>query len=170
MWVGSSAPGRASCTTAAAFLWIPVLISRQVTGSAENGRSMMQSKGEYNINLRLQDLRVSICTMKKTRHHPRRVTAELERTGMGIRTARIRRRMTQGELATRAGTTIPTISKIERGSPGTSIGLYMKVLWILGLLKEFEAIADPARDEQGLILEAARAPKRVRPKSASNDF
>ncbi len=108
--------------------------------------------------------------MKKSQYHPRRIIGELERIGAGIRTARTRRRMTQGELATRAGTTIPTISKIERGSSGTSIGLYMKVLWILGLFKEFEAIADPARDEQGLILEAARAPKRVRPKTASNDF
>jgi transcriptional regulator with XRE-family HTH domain len=108
--------------------------------------------------------------MKKQQYLPQRVTSELERIGAGIRTARTRRRMTQAELAERVGTTFHTVSKMERGAPGTSVGLYMKALWVLGLLEGLGRVADPAADEEGLILEAARAPKRVRAKQVSNDF
>jgi transcriptional regulator with XRE-family HTH domain len=108
--------------------------------------------------------------MKKRQYLPAKVKSELERIGSGIRTARSRRRMTQAELAERVGTTFHTISKMERGAPGTGIGLYMKALWVLGLLGGVAGVADPSLDEEGLILQAARAPKRVRAGQVSNDF
>ena len=87
------------------------------------------------------------------------------RIGAGIRTARVRRRMTQTELATRVGITFQTIIRMERGSPGTSMGHYMKALWVLGLLDTMAAVADPARDAVNGIFEyeynesADQAPK-----------
>lgn len=108
--------------------------------------------------------------MKRRQQLPRKVAIELERIGIGIRTARTRRQMTQIELAERVGTTFHTISKMERGAPGTSIGLYMKALWVLGLLGHMAQVADPSHDDEGIVLEASRASKRVRTKQASNDF
>jgi transcriptional regulator with XRE-family HTH domain len=78
--------------------------------------------------------------------------------------------MTQVELAERVGTTFHTIGKIEKGMPGTSIGSYMKAIWVLGLLGTVAEVADPDRDREGLILEAARASKRARKRKLSNDF
>ena len=95
---------------------------------------------------------------------PSEVERQLRRIGSGIRTARMRRRMTQGELAERIDISWHTVRSMERGSPGTGIGLYLKALWVMGLWEDIALIADPQRDSEGLILEAGRRGKLVRPK------
>jgi len=106
-----------------------------------------------------------------TRALPIAVEAELGRMGRGIKTARLRRRMTQEELADRVDASWHTIRKIEEGAPTTGIGLYLKAMWVLGIFDEVRALADPARDEEGLVLEAGRRGERARPSRTLNrDF
>ncbi len=102
---------------------------------------------------------------------PSEVLSQLGRIGHGIKTARMRRRMTQKELAERTGTSWHTIRKIERGSPGTGFGYYLKALWVLGIFEEVRLLAHPERDREGIILEAASRGTRARGRrSLSRDF
>lgn len=94
--------------------------------------------------------------------------------GLGdrIRIARIRRRMSQDELADACGIGRRTLYRIESGGAGIAVGHIFAVLWKLGLLNTASALADPDQDEHGKILEAARLPQRVRSGAAAvdNDF
>lgn len=102
---------------------------------------------------------------------PLEVTSAVQRLSENIRLARVRRRMSQEELAQACGITRKTLYGLEKGAPGTTIRTAFAVLWKLGLLDTAAAIADPDADEHGKILEAARRPKRVRhPVDNDNDF
>lgn len=97
------------------------------------------------------------------------VELALKRLGENIARARIRRRLKQVELASKAGLTRPTVTRIERGQPTTAIGAYFSVIWAMGLEKEIANLASPDRDEEGKVLEAARQPKRVSDRRSLND-
>ena len=64
--------------------------------------------------------------------------------------------------AERAAISRATLSKIERGDEGVSLGAYAKILFILGMLDWLTQLADPAFDQIGLGLEAESLPKRIR--------
>ena len=109
--------------------------------------------------------------MKRMQALPSEILSQLGQIGHGIKTARMRRRMTQKELAESAGTSFHTIRKIERGSPGTGIGYYLKALWVLGIFEDVRLLANPERDREGIILEAAGRGTRARGRlSLSRDF
>ena len=102
---------------------------------------------------------------------PSGILSELGRIGYGIKTARMRRRMTQQELAERVGASWHTIRKIEKGSPVTGIGYYLKALWVLGIFEDVRLLADPERDREGIVLEAAARGTRARHRRTLNrDF
>jgi DNA-binding XRE family transcriptional regulator len=102
---------------------------------------------------------------------PMAVTSAVLRLGENVRLARVRRSLSQAELAHACGITRKTLYALEKGAPGTTIGTAFTVLWKLGLLDTAPALADPEADEHGKILEAARRPKRVRhPVDNDNDF
>lgn len=93
------------------------------------------------------------------------------RLGEHIRLARVRRRISQQELAQACGITRKTLYALEKGAQGSTLATLLAVLWKLGLLSTANALADPDADEHGRILEAARRPRRVRPPAdADNDF
>lgn len=100
--------------------------------------------------------------MKTSEALPSDVLSQLTRIGHGIKTARLRRRMTQEQLAERVDTSWHTIRRIERGKPTTGIGLYLRAMWVLGIFEEVRFLADPVRDREGLILEEARRGDRAR--------
>ncbi len=81
--------------------------------------------------------------------------------GQHIRIARLRRRWTVAELAQKAGINRNTLTALELGKPGTSLGTYVTVLWVLGLDSTLEAIAHPDSDLHGKALEAARRLRRA---------
>ena len=102
---------------------------------------------------------------------PYEVTTAARQLGDRLRLARKRRKMTQGEMAAAAGVTRKTLTNLESGAPGVSLGVMLTVLWKLGLLDSASALADPDADEHGKTLELARMPQRVRtPSAADNDF
>lgn len=66
-----------------------------------------------------------------------------------------------------------TARAAERGKLSTSIAVYVALAWALGLEQEFGALLDPGRDIEGLALEQARSPQRVRgpaPARFEDDF
>lgn len=75
------------------------------------------------------------------------------------------------DLAERAGVSRTTVEAIERGDLATSIGAYVRALWVMGLDKELELVADPGLDREGLALEFSMQNKRVRVgKGLTNEF
>jgi len=95
----------------------------------------------------------------------------MQRLGESVRLARVRRNLSQEELAQACGITRKTLYALEKGAPGATLATVFTVLWRLGLLDTAAALADPDADEHGKILEASRRPKRVRqPAGSDNDF
>jgi transcriptional regulator with XRE-family HTH domain len=88
----------------------------------------------------------------------------LENLGENIKLARLRRRLSTQQVSERADISRPTLSAIEKGKPTVSIGLYVQVLFVLGLAEDFLKVAND--DELGRKLQDARlmvkerAPKR----------
>lgn len=90
---------------------------------------------------------------------PAAVEDALNRLGLNIRIARLRRKLTRKELAGRIGVSRQVLAEIEKGKPTTAIAAYLGTLWALGLLRQLRDVADPDRDEEGKTLERARSPK-----------
>lgn len=78
---------------------------------------------------------------------------------MRIREARLRREISQSLIAERASVSRPTITRIENGDPGVSIGAYAMVLQSLGLLEGWSHIADSLGDQLAEEQLRKRAPK-----------
>lgn len=104
-----------------------------------------------------------------TAHPPAAVAAALQGLGRNIRTARLRRTLTQTALAERIGVSRFVVADVERGKPTTSVAAYLGALWALGLLDQMGQVADPANDAEGVALERARAPKRARRRRVLDD-
>ncbi len=93
-----------------------------------------------------------------------KTAAMLKQLGENLRLARLRRRVSAKLEAERAGISIATLTKIEQGVSGVSIGSYIQVLVTLNLEQDILKVA--ADDELGRKLQdlglpvRARAPKR----------
>lgn len=99
------------------------------------------------------------------------VTSRIRKLGARIRVARKRRGYTIAEVAAKAHINRNTLTALELGKPGVEIGAYVTVLWVLGLDRSLETIADPDRDAHGKTLEMARSPQRVRkPRTSKNEY
>jgi transcriptional regulator with XRE-family HTH domain len=70
-------------------------------------------------------------------HTQRRAAALGER----LRAARLRRRMSETELATRALVSRPTIRRLEAGDSTVSFAVLASVLDVLGLVEDLDGIA-----------------------------
>jgi hypothetical protein len=90
------------------------------------------------------------------------VARALRKLGHDIRDARRRRRIPVAVMAARASISRTTLSKVEKGSPGVSLGIYATVLFVLGLAHRLADVADPGTDVLGLELEQERLPQRIR--------
>lgn len=93
---------------------------------------------------------------------PLPVSRLLHKLGRDIRDARRRRRIPVAIMAERASISRTTLSKVEKGDPGVSVGIYATVLFVLGLVERIGDLADAGTDAVGLQLEDDRLPKRIR--------
>lgn len=93
---------------------------------------------------------------------PLPVKRALKKLGNDLRDARKRRRIPMWLAAERAGISRATLSKIEKGDEGVSLGAYSKILFVLGMIQRLVELADPKFDLLGLGLEAKSLPKRIR--------
>lgn len=86
--------------------------------------------------------------------------------GRLIKNARRAQRMPITELAMRAGTSHPTIIRIEAGKPGAALGTVLSVMEQLGLLPLITGLRDIKSED----LLAQQAPSRGRSKAPSSDM
>lgn len=85
----------------------------------------------------------------------------LAELGRDLRAARLRRRMAAADLALRAGVSLSTIGRLERGDPGVGVGTLADVLVAMGLIKRLGELVDIRQDELGLALTAKHTPRRA---------
>src|SRR5271156_4989539 len=95
---------------------------------------------------------------------PPKVKRALAKLGADIGVARKKRHLTTLMMAERLGVAKSTYFKIEKGDPTVAMGAYAMAFFVLGFDDALGQIVDPGHDAQGLLLDAERLPKRVRPR------
>jgi transcriptional regulator with XRE-family HTH domain len=65
-------------------------------------------------------------------------------------------------MAERTGLAKGTYLRIEKGDPSVALGAYAMALFVLGFGEVFTNLTDARGDEEGLLLDEERLPKRVR--------
>lgn len=102
---------------------------------------------------------------------PYPVEEALKRLGANLRTARLRRNLTVGNVAAKIGTGPRAVFEAEKGKPSTSAAVYTALLWAYDLLGPMAGLADPASDEEGIALSRQRERARSRNKEElDSDF
>jgi transcriptional regulator with XRE-family HTH domain len=97
-----------------------------------------------------------------TKKLPLPAQTTLKKLGSDISDARRRRRITMELMAERAGYVRTTIAKIEKGDPTVSMGAYICVIFVLGMLDGIKTLIDSNNDLIGQQLDEENLPKRVR--------
>ena len=97
--------------------------------------------------------------MKK---YSRSITRAVARIGDDVRTARIRRRLSQKDLAMNMGVSIGTVQRIEAGDTGVSLGNIAVAFLALNCLSKLENVLAPSADEIGATMDRVHLPQRVR--------
>ena len=60
------------------------------------------------------------------------------------------------------GVSVSTVQSLESGNPGVSLGTFAMAMLALGMLPQFEKLADPLDDVIGLAVDLDKLPQRVR--------
>ncbi|MFM9878755.1 MAG: helix-turn-helix domain-containing protein [Rhodoglobus sp.] len=89
------------------------------------------------------------------------VKRALRTIGQNVASQRKLLGLTARMVAERAGTTPPTISKLENGE-GTTLEITLRVLRVLGLMDGVVAASDPFDTERGRLMVDEKLPERVR--------
>ncbi len=76
-----------------------------------------------------------VCLLPK----PKRV---LEQLGENIRLARLRRKLSESQVAERAGIARSTLALVEKGTETVRIGSYVQVLFVLGLERDLMLVGE----------------------------
>ena len=100
--------------------------------------------------------------MKKTSIIPIPANKALKKLGADLKEARVKRRLTMALVEERAGITHVTLTKVEKGDSSVSIGIYAKVIFVLGLIDNLYQLAEPDNDIIGKMYDKENLPKRVR--------
>lgn len=86
--------------------------------------------------------------------------------GARIKLARLRRRLTTEQVSERANISRKTLWHVEKGSDHISMGTYLKVLSVLGLMEDFKLLAEDdvlGRKLQDInLIRKQRGPKKKR--------
>ena len=97
---------------------------------------------------------------------PTRLRRSLSKFGHDLAVARRKRQLTVGMMAERTGLAKSTYARIEKGDPAVGMGAYAMALFVLGFGEALGDLTDARRDEEGLLLDEERLPKRVRVKKS----
>ena len=89
------------------------------------------------------------------------VRRALRKLGADISVARRARGITSALLAERAFVNRKSLTRVEKGDAGVSMGIYASVLFALGMVDKLGTIFE--RDVVGQTLADERLPRRVRP-------
>jgi transcriptional regulator with XRE-family HTH domain len=89
-----------------------------------------------------------------------RAQARLSALGQRLRAARLRRRVSQAQIAARVGVSRETIAVLEKGDPRVGLAVLVRALGVLGLEADLDLLA--ANDEIGKRLQDVELPARAR--------
>jgi len=101
---------------------------------------------------------------------PSGLRRSLSKFGSDLARARRKRHLTAAMVAERIGVAKSTYTRIEKGDPAVAMGAYAMTLFVLGFGEAFGDLVDVRRDDEGLILDEERLPKRVRIKKTSTSL
>ena len=90
------------------------------------------------------------------------IKSSVRKLGSDISRARRTRGMPTADFANRMGVSRSTLSRIEQGDLGVSIGNIASALQILGELGRIRELMDPSTDGIGLTLARDKLPQRIR--------
>lgn len=96
---------------------------------------------------------------------PLAVTRAVRTTGANVAAARKLQGLTQALLADRAGVSLKTIARLERGDGGISLENVLRVARALGVLDGVVRATDPFETDVGRLRSTERLPSRVRPRA-----
>lgn len=88
---------------------------------------------------------------------PPESAAALTALGEHLALARLRRKESQKQWASRLGVSIPTLIRMEKGDPTVSMGAYATALWLLGLTGGLAELAEPSKDVRALEKDVRQA-------------
>ena len=91
---------------------------------------------------------------------PLKLEQKMKIVGEQIRLARLRRNLSLAQIADRATCSTLTLSRIEKGTPTVSIGIYLRVLYALQLDDDILCLAKD--DKLGKMLQDLNLIKRER--------
>lgn len=91
---------------------------------------------------------------------PRKLTQKMQVVGEQIRLARLRRNLTISQIAERATVSDLSVSRVEKGLPTVSIGIYLRVLYALQLDDDILWLAKD--DEIGKALQDLNLKQRTK--------
>jgi transcriptional regulator with XRE-family HTH domain len=97
------------------------------------------------------------------------VRRSLLKLGDDLSIARRKRRLTAAAMCERVGVSKATWQRMEKGDPSVSMGAYAQALFVLGFGSPLAEVADQRTDDQGLLYDAERLPKRVKPPPPGKD-
>ena len=96
---------------------------------------------------------------------PRKLAEKMQIVGEQIKLARLRRNLSMAQVAERATCSELTLSRVEKGLPTVSIGIYLRVLYALQLDDDILLIAKEDLIGRGLqdlqLKRRERATKKV---------
>jgi transcriptional regulator with XRE-family HTH domain len=82
--------------------------------------------------------------------------------GADLARARRKRQLTVAMVAERVGVAQSTYVRLEKGDPAVAMGAYAMALFVLGFGNALGDLVDARHDEDGLLMDEERLPKRVR--------
>lgn len=91
---------------------------------------------------------------------PRKLTEKMQIVGEQIKLARLRRNLSIAQVAERATCSELTVSRVEKGLPTVSIGIYVRVLYALQLDDDILRLAQ--EDKMGKALQDLSLKQRER--------
>jgi transcriptional regulator with XRE-family HTH domain len=105
----------------------------------------------------------SNATIRTTKGSPvyPQVTRSLEKLGRDISLARRRRRIAAEDFAQQMGVSRMTLHRLENGDPGISLNTLTMALFVLGRINAVADLADPAKDDIGVMITRQEAPRRI---------
>ena len=106
--------------------------------------------------------------MRKSPPIPYPLNIILHKFGSDIRSARIVRRITLAQMAEIVSISKPTLCKVEKGDPSVAFGVYVHVIYELGLDDRVSNLVNLTHKNVDLEIVDVDLPKRVRHKKVIN--
>jgi transcriptional regulator with XRE-family HTH domain len=89
------------------------------------------------------------------------VSRALQKLGRDISLARRRRHIAAEDFAQQMGVSRMTLHRLENGDPGISLNTLTMAMFVLGQLNAVSDLADPAKDDIGIMITRQEAPRRI---------